>query len=194
MLLITIFVELRVVAGRSRKRAGSSRAVSRRPAVPWPWGERHGQDMARAQHGHGMASANQTRRHYVNKMGKTHSKPLAARHGRGTAWAWHAMCVSALILSHTACLGAGTVLNAFNHHHRFCSHGWALASSRKCDQRPLSWASARQFLQPSFLASSSTPSILLHFLRPRPCWTQDLSTIVSVFKRNVHFITFRPGK
>jgi hypothetical protein len=29
-------------------------------------------------------------------MGKTHSKPLAARHGRGTAWARHAMCESAL--------------------------------------------------------------------------------------------------
>jgi hypothetical protein len=28
-------------------------------------------------------------------MGKTHSKPLAARHGRGTAWARHAMCESA---------------------------------------------------------------------------------------------------
>jgi hypothetical protein len=31
MLLITIFVELRVVAGRSRTRAGSPQAVSRRP-------------------------------------------------------------------------------------------------------------------------------------------------------------------
>ena len=40
----------------------------------------------------GMASVNQTRPHFVNKMGKTHSKPLAARHGRGTAWARHAMC------------------------------------------------------------------------------------------------------
>jgi hypothetical protein len=28
-------------------------------------------------------------------MGKTHSKPLAARHDRGTAWARHAMCESA---------------------------------------------------------------------------------------------------
>jgi hypothetical protein len=41
---------------------------------------------------------NQTRPHCVNQMGKTHSKPLAARHGRGTAWARHAMCQSALIL------------------------------------------------------------------------------------------------
>jgi hypothetical protein len=43
-----------------------------------------------------MASVNQTRSHCVNQMGKTHSKPLAARHGRGTAWARHAMCESAL--------------------------------------------------------------------------------------------------
>ena len=42
---------------------------------------------------HGMASVN--RPHCVNKMGKTHSIPLAARHGRGTAWARHAMCTSA---------------------------------------------------------------------------------------------------
>jgi hypothetical protein len=35
-------------------------------------------------------------------MGKTHSKPLAARHGRGTAWARYAMCESAfrICLSH----------------------------------------------------------------------------------------------
>jgi hypothetical protein len=35
---------------------------------------------------------NQTRPHCVNQMGKTHSKPLAARHGRRTAWARRAMC------------------------------------------------------------------------------------------------------
>ena len=29
-----------------------------------------------------MASVNQTRPHCVNQTGKTHSKPLAARHGR----------------------------------------------------------------------------------------------------------------
>ena len=45
--------------------------------------------MAWAWHGHGMASVNQTRPHCVNQMGKTHSKPLGARHGRGTAWARH---------------------------------------------------------------------------------------------------------
>jgi hypothetical protein len=30
-------------------------------------------------------------------MGKTHSKPLAARQGK--AWAWHAMCESAFRIS-----------------------------------------------------------------------------------------------
>ena len=53
--------------------------------------------MVGAWHGHGMASANQTRPHCVNKMGKTHSKPLAVRHGRGTAWARHGngmLCVN----------------------------------------------------------------------------------------------------
>jgi hypothetical protein len=87
MLLITIFVELRVVAGRNRKRAGSPQAVSRRPCCAvalrrTAWSER------------GMASVNQTRPHCVNQMGKTHSKSLATRHGRGTAWAQHAMCES----------------------------------------------------------------------------------------------------
>jgi hypothetical protein len=38
----------------------------------------------------------QTQPHCVNQMGKTHSKPLAARYGRGTARAWHAMCELAL--------------------------------------------------------------------------------------------------
>ena len=52
--------------------------------------------IVREGHGQGMASVNQTRPHCVNQMGKTHSKPLAARHGRRTAWARHAMCESAL--------------------------------------------------------------------------------------------------
>ena len=49
-------------------------------AVLWPWEERHGRS---------MASVNQTRLHCVNHKGKTHSKPLAARHGRGMAWVRH---------------------------------------------------------------------------------------------------------
>ena len=43
--------------------------------------------MVGAWHGHVMASVNQTRLHCVNQTRKTHSKTLAARHGRGTAWA-----------------------------------------------------------------------------------------------------------
>ena len=50
--------------------------------------------MAGERHGHGMEIVNQTRPHCVNQMGKTHSKPLAARHGRGTAWARHGNCES----------------------------------------------------------------------------------------------------
>ena len=46
-----------------------------------------------------MASMNLTWLHCINQMGKTHSKPLAARHGRGTAWARRAMCESAFIIS-----------------------------------------------------------------------------------------------
>ena len=53
--------------------------------------------MVRAGHGRGMASVNETRPHCVNQMGKTYSKFLAARHGRGTAWARHAMSESAFI-------------------------------------------------------------------------------------------------
>jgi hypothetical protein len=92
MLLITIFVELRVVAGRSRTQAGSPQAFSRRLCCAvalrrTAWSE------------HGMASVNHTRPHCVNQMGKTHSKPLAARHGRGTAWARHAMCESAFTVA-----------------------------------------------------------------------------------------------
>ena len=53
--------------------------------------------MVGAWHGHGMASVNQTRPHCVNQMRKTRSKHLAARHGRGTAWARHGngmLCVN----------------------------------------------------------------------------------------------------
>ena len=81
MLLITIFVELRMVAGRNRRRTCSPQAVSRRACCAvalrrTAWSE------------HGMASVNQTRPHCVNQIGRTHSKPLTARragerHGHG---------------------------------------------------------------------------------------------------------------
>jgi hypothetical protein len=89
MLLITIFVELCVVAGRSRMLAGTPQAVSRWPSCAMAlrrtaWSE------------HGMASVNRTWPHCVNQMGKTHSKPIAAWHGRGMARALPAVCESAL--------------------------------------------------------------------------------------------------
>jgi len=52
--------------------------------------------MIGARYGHGIGGVNQTRPHCVNQIGKTHSKPLAARNGRGTAWTRHAMCESAV--------------------------------------------------------------------------------------------------
>ena len=58
--------------------------------------------MVGAWHGHGMESVNQTWPHCVNQMGKTNSKPLAAWHGRGTAWARHGngmLCVNRPLLS-----------------------------------------------------------------------------------------------
>ena len=69
--------------------------------------------------------------------------------------------------------GIGNAASHQHHYyyHRLYSPGWNLACSRKCRQRPLSCASARQFLQPSFLESSSTPSIHLDFGRPRPRWS-----------------------
>ena len=98
MLLITMFVEFRVEAGRSRTRAGSPQSVSRQPCCAvalrrTAWSE-HGMGAGWAWHG--MASVSQTRPHCVNQMGKTHFKPLAARRGTGTAWSRHTMCESAL--------------------------------------------------------------------------------------------------
>jgi len=54
-------------------------------------------EMVGAWHGHCMVSVNQTRPHCVNQMGKTHSKPLAARCGKGKGWARHGhdmLCVN----------------------------------------------------------------------------------------------------
>src|SRR5215510_4372278 len=98
MLLITTFVELCVVTGRSRTRAGSPYAVSGQPmlihtchTMPMPrcaatLRSRLQNGMVVAWHGRGMACVNQTRTHCVNQMENTQSKPLATRHGRGTAW------------------------------------------------------------------------------------------------------------
>jgi hypothetical protein len=100
MLLIT-FVELRVVTGRSRKRAGRPHAVSGRPmlihtchahahaalcgGLEKSLSGRHDHGMARMRHG--MYESNMAA--LCKSMGKTQSKHLAARHGRGTAWVRH---------------------------------------------------------------------------------------------------------
>jgi len=54
----------------------------------------------------------------------------------------------------------------YHHHHQLYRTEWVLASSSKCHHRPLSWAAASQFLQPIFLASSSTSSTHVHFSQP----------------------------
>ena len=67
-----------------------------------------------SEHGMGMPTVNHTRPHCVNQMGKTHSKPLAARHGRGVAWARHAMCESTFsVLDY--CAYVHSVANNLNH-------------------------------------------------------------------------------
>jgi hypothetical protein len=84
MLLITTFVELRVVAGRSRTQAGRPHTVSGWPMLVHTChahaalcrdiakllSERYGHGAARAWYGRGMACVNQTRPHCVNQMGK----------------------------------------------------------------------------------------------------------------------------
>jgi hypothetical protein len=53
--------------------------------------------MVGAGHERGIVSVNQIWPHCVNQMGKTHSKPLATRHGRGRELARHGhgmLCVN----------------------------------------------------------------------------------------------------
>jgi hypothetical protein len=45
-----------------------------------------------------MACVNQTRPHCVNQIGKTQSKALVERHGRGTAGERHGMCESGFVV------------------------------------------------------------------------------------------------
>ena len=56
-------------------------------------------------------------------MGKTYSKPLAARHGRGTAWARHVMCKSAFKSFLGMWIMAGTVKEQHCHRNTQCSNG-----------------------------------------------------------------------
>jgi hypothetical protein len=84
MFLITTFVELSVVAGRSQTWAGRLQVSGRLMLIHTPF---HAHAVALSSHfQNGMARVNQTRPHYVNQMSKMQSKPLAARHGRGTEW------------------------------------------------------------------------------------------------------------
>jgi hypothetical protein len=104
MLLITTFVKLRVVPGRTRKRAGRPHAVPGRlilihichamsmPRCAVALRSLFQNGMVVAWHECGMALVNKTRPHYVYQMGKTQSKPLAARHGRGGACQRRGMC------------------------------------------------------------------------------------------------------
>jgi hypothetical protein len=74
MLLITNFVELLVVAGRSRKRAGRPHAVSGRPMLIH------------------NAMLRPCRAHAALRRGL--EKSVSERHGRGMARARHGMCES----------------------------------------------------------------------------------------------------
>jgi len=51
MLLITILVELCVVADKAERGQVAHRPSLNGRAVPWPWEERHGQSTAWARHG-----------------------------------------------------------------------------------------------------------------------------------------------
>jgi hypothetical protein len=96
MLLITNLVELRVVAGKSRTRAGRPHAVSGRPmlihtchAKPVPrcaaaLRSRFQNGMVVAWHGRGMSSVNQKRPQIVNQMRKDILNP--SRHDMAREW------------------------------------------------------------------------------------------------------------
>jgi hypothetical protein len=74
-----------------------------------------------------MANVNQTRPHCVNEMGKTQSKLLVTRHGRGTAWARHGMCESALKLLAPKFFSCSDT--ALNKH--YCYHRYSAAQNRE---------------------------------------------------------------
>jgi hypothetical protein len=98
LLLVPTLVKLRVVAGRSRMRAGRLHVVSGRqmkihtyhavliPRCAVALRGRFQNGMVVAWQGNGMACVNQTRPHCVNQMENTLSKPVTERHGSGTAW------------------------------------------------------------------------------------------------------------
>ena len=110
MLLITTFVELRVVDGRSRRRASSPQAVSRRTCCAVAL-----RRMAWSEHGMGMACKCESDTAALCKSnGKdTINQPLAVRHGRGTAWARHGHGMSTAWVRYGH--GIGTTLARHGH-------------------------------------------------------------------------------
>ena len=72
--------------------------------------------MGGAWHGNAMASVNQTRPHYVNQTGKTHSKPLAARHGHSM------LCVNRPLEAHHGTKVVVWTVSDRHHHSSGCWH------------------------------------------------------------------------
>ena len=70
---------------------------------------------------------------------------------------------------------------SYNHHGLY-SPRWALVSSSKCRQWPLPLAAASQFLLSCFLASSSTSTIHVDFVRPSPRWLPGF--VYNIFSGN----------
>ena len=141
MRIIRNFVEFRVVAGRSRTRSDSPQAVFRRTCCAVAL-----RRTAWSEHGiwHGMESVNQARPHCVNQMGKTHSKLLAARHGRGTAWARHGngmVCVNRPLTSHLSCLCQFARCHAY--HWAVWKHSWIMRSVGGSSPRQFCWSTRR---------------------------------------------------
>jgi hypothetical protein len=100
MLLITIFMELRVVAGRSRKRAGNPEAVSRRTCcavtLKRPVWSEHGMSAAWTWHGKCDSDTAALCKSNGKDIFYTLSGTAWQGNGMGAAWARHAMCESAL--------------------------------------------------------------------------------------------------
>jgi hypothetical protein len=106
LLLLTTFVELRVVAGRSRTRPGRPHSVSGRQLLIHTYHCRshsalmpHCAVALRSRFHYGMAGERRdmcesNTAALLNQMGKIQSKPIGERHGRGTAWERHGMCES----------------------------------------------------------------------------------------------------
>ena len=136
--------------------------------------------MVWARHGHGMASVNQTRPRYVNQMGKTHSKPLAARHGRGTAWARHAMCESTFTVHLTmlcchCVLTLPIAIKCFQIVYHSMSTN-SISRGKTCSFRELSHTFRLRF--PITCVPKLSPELYLHSLLRIYCFELNLGTIL----------------